>query len=436
MAVIRGTALTNFHQLVAELGGNSAELLAAAHIPPEDVGRHDRFISLPNGAWALEQTAAALAAPDFGRQLARRQGIEILGPVGLAARTAATVADAFAIFDRFMAAYSPAISARITAHTDPTLCRFEFEYLLKPPPPQVQAIELSLGVTLQVLRAFLGGSYRPVSVHLPHAALMPVSDYRRYFGCPVRFSEPVAAFTLRTADLQQSLPKDRLAHQTAVDYLAETLSARKPDTSQLVRSLVRQLLPTGAMTLGDIAVHIGIHPKTLQRRLNAEGTTFAELTDQTRREVAERLLLDTRSEPEPPLPATRLRRAERVHPCLQTLVRQPSQRVPADPKRQANPLKEARAGANQPARWCRSAGRTASVRKMPAIYGVSACRPAPSAEVTAATAGIPKRPRRFRRGWCAWAATPARRWRARWKRPAPPGRRRGAVHHGTAAAVR
>lgn len=293
MSVIRGTALTNFDQLVAELGGDSAELLAAAHIQPDDVGRHDRFISLPNGAHALEQTAAALDTPDFGRQLARRQSIEILGPVGLAARTAATVADAFAVLDRFMAAYSPAISARITTHADPSLCRFEFEYLPAPPRAHTQAIELSLGVTLRVLHTFLGGSYRPVSVHLPHAALSPAADYRRYFGCPARFNEPVAAFTLRTADLGQPLPKDRLAHQTAVDYLADTLAHRKPDTSQLVRSLVRQLLPTGAITVRDIALHIGIHPKALQRRLGVEGTTFAELTDQIRRETAERLLLDT-----------------------------------------------------------------------------------------------------------------------------------------------
>lgn len=87
MAVIRGTALTNFHQLVTELGGNSRTFVAAAHIPYDDVGRHDRFISLPNGAGMLEDTAAALDTPDFGRRLALRQGIEILGPVGLAGRT-------------------------------------------------------------------------------------------------------------------------------------------------------------------------------------------------------------------------------------------------------------------------------------------------------------------------------------------------------------
>lgn len=292
MAVIRGTALTNYHQLVAELGGDSKQFLAAVHIPFGDIGRHDRFISLANGARLLEETAAALGAKDFGRQLALRQGIDILGPVGLAARTAATVAEAFTIFDTFMAAYSPAIRVRMGDHPDPSLRRFDFEFLLDPAPPQAQAVELSLGVTLRVLHHFLGGRYRPVSVHLPHPALTPAPDYQGYFGCPPCFSEHVAGFTLRAADLQRALPTDRLAHQTAVDYLAGTRTNRSHSTTYVVRTLIRQLLPTGATTLSDIARQIGLHPKALQRRLRAEGATFHQIADHTRREVTEKLLLD------------------------------------------------------------------------------------------------------------------------------------------------
>ncbi|MHC9295221.1 AraC family transcriptional regulator [Mycobacterium sp. LTG2003] len=293
MAVIRGTALTNYHQLVAELGGDSKRFLADVHIPFGDVGRHDRFISLANGARLLEDTAVELDTPDFGRQLALRQGIDILGPVGLAARSAANVADAFAIFDTFMAAYSPAISVRVAAHPDPALRRFEFEYLLDPAPPQAQAIELSLGVTLRVLHHFLGGRYRPVSVHLSHPALTAVSRYQSYFGCPPTFSEPVAGFTLRALDLQRTLPTDRLAHQTAVDYLARTRSDRSRPTSYVVRTLIRQLLPTGATTLVDIALQMGLHPKALQRRLRAEGATFQQIADQTRRDITEKLLTES-----------------------------------------------------------------------------------------------------------------------------------------------
>ena len=39
----------------------------------EDIGRPDRFISLPNGARKLEDAAAKLCTPDFGRKLAARQ---------------------------------------------------------------------------------------------------------------------------------------------------------------------------------------------------------------------------------------------------------------------------------------------------------------------------------------------------------------------------
>lgn len=293
MAVIRGTALLNFHRLVGELGGDSHELVNAARIPYDDVGRHDRFISLADGIRLLEAAAVSLRAPDFGRQLARRQGIEILGPVGLAARNAGTVADAFVIFDTYMAAYSPAIRTRMAIDQDPQLYRFEFEFLLRPDVPQAQAIELSLGVTLRVLHLFLGGNYRPVAVHLPHSPLTPETEYQRYFGCPPSFCDPVAGFTVRTIDLQRSLPTDHLAHQTALDYLTDMIGDHYPETAELVCRLVRQLLPTGTVTLPAIARLIGLHPKTLQRRLAAEHTTFAALVDQTRRDTARRLLVDT-----------------------------------------------------------------------------------------------------------------------------------------------
>lgn len=42
-----------------------------------------------------------------------------------------------------------------------------------------------------------------------------------------------------------------------------------------------------------VAAQFALHPKTLQRRLAGEGTTFAELVDATRRAQAERLLRDT-----------------------------------------------------------------------------------------------------------------------------------------------
>lgn len=293
MLLVRGSSLTGFLSLVTAHGGDPAALLQSVNLDPGDVGQRDRFVSLRNAIAAIEDAAAVLNVADFGRQLATRQSIDILGPVGVAARTAATVADAFVILDTYMSAYSPGISTRINTHSDSALARFEFDFLLNPPPQQAQSIELALGVTLRVLHLFLGTTYRPVAVHLPHPVLGAKPDYRRYFGCPPHFNEAIAGFTVRAADLQRPLSHDALAHQLATNYLSTTKGQHSRGLADALRSVIRQLLPTGKLTADMAARQFGLHPKTLQRRLVGEGTTFAELLDETRRGTAHRLLLDT-----------------------------------------------------------------------------------------------------------------------------------------------
>lgn len=293
MQLIRGSSLTGFTALVTAYGGDPAVVLKLANLDPEGIGQRGRYVSLRNAVAAVEVAATVLNVADFGRQLATRQSIDILGPVGVAARTAATVSDGFAILDTYMSAYSPGISARISNHPDPDLVRFEYDFLLNPRPPQAQAVELALGVTLRVLHLFLGTTYRPVAVRLPHTPLSPKNDYRRYFGCPPHFNEPTAGFTMRAADLHQALNHDPSTHQRALSYLSTALGHSTRGIADIVRSVIRQLLPTGNMTVELAARQFGLHPKTLQRRLSAEHTTFAELVDQTRREIAHRLLVET-----------------------------------------------------------------------------------------------------------------------------------------------
>jgi len=292
MSVVRGTALANYPQLVQELGGDPLALLRDAGIRPEDVGKYDVFVAFRRVVAAVESAAIATATPDFGRRLAERQGIEILGPVGVAARTAATVADGFVIFEKFMAAYSPAFSAKITPLPDPGRSFLEFRILVPESGPMPQSMELSLGVTLRVMRVLLGAGYAPLNVHLEHEPLTGAQDYHRYFGCRPYFAQSRSGFTLRSSDLARPLNDDYLAHQAVVGYL-NVITQRDSSAAQSVRTMVRQLLPTGMVTLDFIAAQLNLHPKALQRRLSAEQTTFEALVDQVRRDAAEHYLRDT-----------------------------------------------------------------------------------------------------------------------------------------------
>lgn len=292
MSVVRGTALSNYPALVAALGGDPAVLLTKADIHGRDVGDYEVFIPLAAVIEAIESAAEETATPDFGRRLAERQGIEILGPVGVAARTAATVGDALAIFNTYMAAYSPAISIRIMPAPDPSHSFVAFEIIMKRMPRCPQSMELSLGVSLRVLRFLLGSDFAPLSVHLPHDALSPTADYVRDFGCTTYFAERTAGFTVRTSDLRRRLHPDDLAHRAIVDYLS-SITPKNADFVQSIRTVIRQLLPTGAATLDVVADQFNLHPKTLQRRLADDDTTFAGLVDEVREEAAERYLRTT-----------------------------------------------------------------------------------------------------------------------------------------------
>lgn len=281
------SALTGYRDLVTDLGFDAGALLRESGIRPEDTGRTDVFISLRSAVNVVERAASVTATVDFGRRLALRQSIDILGPVGVAARTAATVAEVFVIFDKFVAAYSPGIAIDVQPGF------VDWKLRLDPLPAHPQTIELSLGIILGVLRSVLGADYSPTEVRIPHRRLTAEAGYRRYYGCALRDEAAAAGFVINPADLARPLDRDALAHQYITGYLGNVLSGHDTSVARSVADIVGPMLPSGAVTVEFVAQRFGMHPKALQRRLAAEGTTFGAVLDGVRREIAERYLRDT-----------------------------------------------------------------------------------------------------------------------------------------------
>ncbi|MGV9713355.1 AraC family transcriptional regulator [Gordonia sp. NPDC003424] len=293
MSVIRGSVLAGYREHVAELGADPDVLLRAAGLKPGDAGNHEVFIPYLSHIKAVESAAAVTGAIDFGRQLAdRRQGVEILGPLGVAVRTARNIEDAVAIGAKYVSAYGPAIAVSLGPTGNQARVFYEFRILLDHLPPHAQTLELALGVSLKLFRFLLGPDYRPLQVHMTHRALAPRKDYLAYFGCAPRFEQPRAGLVLRAGDLDRPLSNDRAANEVIRRYLDTVMPSRETDLTVRATELVRHLLPTGA-TLDMVAQQFAMHPRTFQRRLEAHGTTYADLIDDVRRDVAERYLRDT-----------------------------------------------------------------------------------------------------------------------------------------------
>ncbi len=82
--IVRASAWIGFRELVAELGGDADELLAAAHVDPASLAEPDRYLPLRNVLDGLEIAAQRLGRPDFGLLFGRRNPLSSLGPLAVA----------------------------------------------------------------------------------------------------------------------------------------------------------------------------------------------------------------------------------------------------------------------------------------------------------------------------------------------------------------
>jgi AraC-like DNA-binding protein len=294
--MIRGASLRGFARLVEELDGDPGEFMGRFAIPWQALTSEEGLIPITSHDLMLDAVARELRCPDFGLRLACRQDLSILGRLALAIQASSTVAEALECASRFMFVHSPALS--IGVEPDPRGCRevvaLTYRKDLRESPYSPQAIELGLGLFHQAAVALVGSPAGLRAVELPHQPLSPVSRYIDFFGVDVKFGCSTAALRVERRLLDEEFHSaDAVIRRLAVDYLA----SHHIDPERLVSTHVRRALAgslgTTAAAIGHVARLVAMHPRTLQRRLAAESTSFEEILEDVRREFALRYITTT-----------------------------------------------------------------------------------------------------------------------------------------------
>jgi AraC-like DNA-binding protein len=290
-AMVRAQAVRGYRGLVGELGGDPVRLLRAAKIKGTAFDQPAAFISFAAAVELLERSARELACPDFGLRLAERQDIGILGPLAVAMRYSATVGAAMRCASKYIYVYNAAIGFSVQADRGDDQARFTFEILSEGGPHHAQMIEHGVGITWRILSMLCAGRSHLNQVWLPHPAVGSRSSYRRHLGAPVEFKAPVAALAIDRGDLDLALGEhNEELRALAVDYLNVHFPARHLSLLVQVRTMIERMLGTGTCGFAQVADALSMHPRTLQRRLRDEGTTFEDIKDDVRKDLALRYL--------------------------------------------------------------------------------------------------------------------------------------------------
>lgn len=297
--VVRGDALRNFSQVVSELGGDPAALLASAQIRPELLSNRNAVLSYRTMVHLLERSAAELNCPDFGLRLAAAQGgAKVLGPLEVVMRNSTSLGDAFRYCASHIQAYSPAAQICIEPQPGGERTFIRFEILLAHLPYQRQAVEQALLLTHHAALSISGGNAQACEIWFSHEPLSAPAVARGYFNTMVRFGQASNGLFFRTRDLARPIADpDPQLYELATSFIDMRFPSAGKTMTTRVRTIVGRLLVVGQCTNNEVASALGLHPRTLQRRLREEGACFESIRDGVRRDNALRYL----GQPEMPL---------------------------------------------------------------------------------------------------------------------------------------
>ena len=164
--------------------------------------------------------------------------------------------------------------------------------------PPRQVAEFTTASVVLLGRMVTGQQWSPREVHFTHRAPTKLREHQRIFGVTPIFDAKETMVVLDASVLAMPVRTGGSQIGAYLEAYARELLARLPETETSVRARVERALATGVThgipDVGAVASQLAMTPRTLQRRLSDEGTTFAELSDRVRRSAAERYLKDAR----------------------------------------------------------------------------------------------------------------------------------------------
>lgn len=289
--------MSGYGALMRELGIDPLPMLHRYAITLGTLDDPEALVSLESVIRLLEESAVATGCLGFGLRLADRYDAGLLGLAAIVIQNAPTVAQAIADAARYLCLHSPAFEVTLDKFSelfkDCVAVRFEIrlsEYL-----EQRQTMDACIGHMVQISRLLSGNHAYLRGVSLPHAPLASESLYRSFFGVPVFFAQPYAALHLDRMALSV-VPKsvNPMVRQLALDHIAKSSPSNFQSLTAQVRHALKRTLGAGRGTKLEVAELLGMHPRTLQRRLERENGTFEAIREQIYKEAALRYLRETR----------------------------------------------------------------------------------------------------------------------------------------------
>jgi len=290
--LIRVAPLLAVPGLLATFGVDPAGVFAEFGLPPNVVDDPDTTIAYADEVRLLARCAEVTGCRHFGLLVGQRAGASTLGIPGYLAMNSADVnaalrqfVDHLNIHDRGGVPYLA---------TDHDFAFLGYTACMNPGQAE-QITHCAIAIAFNLMREIGGHDWLPSEVRFAFPPPEDLRPFQRFFKAPVHFYAEQSTLVFPKRWLKQPVAGADPALLRVLQGVAETLRQRcKADLVTDVRHGIIKDLSRGNTSIDVVARQLGMHPRTLNRRLKEKGTSFIHLLGEIRLEIASQLLCDRR----------------------------------------------------------------------------------------------------------------------------------------------
>ena len=281
--------------VVQELKKHGVDVEAAlteAGLEHRSLIRADGWVPYANHARLFEIAARELKDDCFGLNFARTIDVRDVGVLAYLGVASQTLEDAIRNLARYTRVFSEAFEFDLKVEGDTGT----IEIIPQDPSfaAQRQAVEFAYAVIVRAYRQFTGKRIKPLAVYFLHQRRTNLPKFTKFFGGTVKFGRNQGEMVFSRRELATPiLSSDERLLAILRDYAEGILRHRPKHRDELLQKIERRLteiLPTGQGRAKILAAELGMSERTLVRRLAELDTSFADLVDELRHDLARKYL--------------------------------------------------------------------------------------------------------------------------------------------------
>lgn len=292
--MVRAGPILALPGVLRTLGVEPSAVLAEIDLTESFFDDPENTLAMATAGRLLGLCAERTGCEHFGLLVGQHGAASSLGALGYLMQSSKTAREALNAFVRHLDVQDQGGTVWVedfdNAHSilGYTLFDAEIEHL-----DQILACAIAIGTN--ILRSLLGPPWHPDEVLFAFARPTRVGPYRRFFGVLPRFDADRTGIVFQSRLLRAPVPgADLLLHKLMEERVRELKRSADDDIVTRIRRLLRTMVISPDCSVSAAADRIGVHRRTLNRKLAAAGTTFHREREDACREVACQLLENTR----------------------------------------------------------------------------------------------------------------------------------------------